>query len=182
MNSASVGANVCRRVSETVFNRRSFSEFMDELIGYCRSNPVPNLCIVLDNCRIHQDLDLREQLGTIDGILKFLPPDSPMFNPPEAVSADPKRSVRTSLSTTMRADVLSIHNSPWGENARARRRLFVRTLAIAFQSIRLEQVDSHSARAVSFRTSALRRLALSQAGKPTLANPTSINLTMFVTA
>jgi hypothetical protein len=58
----------------------SFSEFMDELIGYYRSNPVPNVCIVLDNCRIHEDLDLSEQLGTIDGILKFLPPDSPMFN------------------------------------------------------------------------------------------------------
>jgi hypothetical protein len=118
------------QVSETVFDRRSFSEFMDELLGYYRSNPVPNLCIVLDNCKIHQILDLSEQLGTIDGILEFLRPDSPMFNPIQEVSADLKRSLRTSLSTTMRADVLGIHDSPSGVSPKVA--LFVRTLHIAF--------------------------------------------------
>jgi hypothetical protein len=38
---------------------------MDELIEYYRSNPVPNLCIVLEIFRIRQDLDLGEQLGRL---------------------------------------------------------------------------------------------------------------------
>jgi hypothetical protein len=83
-----------------------------------------------------------------------------MFNPIEEVYTDLKRSVRTPLSTTMHEDVLSIHNSSSGENAGARRGLFICTLDIAFQSISLERADNHSPRAVSFTTSALRRVAL----------------------
>jgi hypothetical protein len=64
-----------------------------------------------------------------------------MFNPIGKVFADLKRSIRTSLSTTMRAEVLGIHNLPWEEKVGARRRLFTRALDIAFQSISLEQVE-----------------------------------------
>jgi hypothetical protein len=150
---------VCRGVSETPFNGRSFSEFMNELIGYGRSNPVLNLCIFLDNCRIHEDLSLGEQLGVIGGILKVLPPSSLMLNPIAEVFADLKRPIRLFLSTTIRAEVLGIHNLPWGEKAGGSRWLLARTLDIAFQRIILEQVDSHYAHAFSSTTSALRRVA-----------------------
>jgi hypothetical protein len=69
-----------------------------------------------------------------------------------------KCSIRTSLLTTMRAEVLGIHNSPWGGNTGARRQLFARALNIAFQNIILEQVDSHYPYGLSFRTSAFRQV------------------------
>jgi hypothetical protein len=136
---------VCHRVSETDFNRRSFNAFMEELIGHDISNPAPNLWIILANCRIHQDLDLGDQLETTGRILRFLPPENPMFNPIEEVFADLKHSIRTSLSTMMCAEVLDIHDLPWGEKAGARRQLLSRALDIAFQRIGVDQVANHYA-------------------------------------
>jgi hypothetical protein len=123
---ASVGAAiqravgiVCHRVSETVLNRRSF-------------NPVSNLCIILDNCRIHQDLDLGDKSAS-----------RLMFNLIEEVFADLKRSIPTSFSTTMHAEVLGIQTLPWGEKAGARRQLLSRVLHLAFQGSNGDQADNH---------------------------------------
>jgi hypothetical protein len=112
---------VCHRVSETAFHRRSFNEFMEELIGPDISHRIPHFCHILDNWRNHQDLDLGDPLEITGGILTFLPPENSMFNPIEEVFADLKRSIQTSLSTMMHVEVLRTQNLPWGEKAGGRR-------------------------------------------------------------
>lgn len=116
---------------------------MEEVIAELQANPAPSACLVMDNCQVHDRIQLPLRLGEVGFNFKFLPPYSPMLNPIEEVIGDVKREIRKLLSVDLLQEVLSIQSLPWGEKTAARRKLLHKALERAINSITPEMVDRH---------------------------------------
>jgi hypothetical protein len=148
---------VAHAVRAGPFDAESFLEFARQLIVHYQMHPVPNVCLVMDNCRIHRADELRDVVEVAGFLLEFLPPDSPMMNPIEEVIGNVKREIRRLLSTTLLARVLEIQALRWGEKAPAPRTLLWTALAQAIGFITIAQVDAHFVHSYSFLPQALNR-------------------------
>lgn len=44
---------ICNRAQDDAFTTETFNDFIDQLVAYFRASPEPDVCFVMDNCRIH---------------------------------------------------------------------------------------------------------------------------------
>jgi transposase len=128
---------------EKAFTAATFSDFIAELLASLQFSGETGVCIVMDNCKIHDRDDLPDRIEQADFTMKFLPPYSPMLNPIEEVIGDVKREIKTLLSVNFIADALRIQSLPWGQKTAARRELLLRALGEAIGKIGAATVDQH---------------------------------------
>jgi hypothetical protein len=135
---------VAYEVPDGAFDAESFLEFVRRLTFCYQAHPVPNVYLMMANCRTHHSDELREAIETAGFLLEFLPPYGSMQNPMEEVIADIKREIRRILSTALLARVLKIQALHWGEETIAPRALRRMVLAEAMRAITILQVNAHS--------------------------------------
>jgi hypothetical protein len=135
---------------QEAFNTESFAVFIQQLIAHYQADPSPNVCFIMDNCRIHHAIMIPQIIQSVGFLLKFLPPYSPMLNPIEEVIGDIKRTIKTLLSTTLMPRVMEIRSQPRGRKTALRRSLLKTALGEAMSAITIPQVDAHYAHSYSF--------------------------------
>jgi transposase len=146
---------ICYMAQDEAFTTETFNAFIEQLLAHFRANPEPDVCFVMDNCRIHDHGGLPRRLDDAGFLVKFLPPYSPMLNPIEEVIGDIKRGIRTLLSGELHGRALAIQSLRWGEKARARRDLLRTALDEAIARVTVHMVDQHFAHSYSFLTPAI---------------------------
>ena len=57
--------------------------FATHILPHVRSYPAPNSVVIIDNCRIHDEMELTAMVDSVGGKVYFLPPYSPDLNPIE---------------------------------------------------------------------------------------------------
>jgi transposase len=140
---------------EGSFDALRFEAFIQRLVAHYQQIQAQNICIVMDNCRIHRAPVLLPIIQGAGMSLQFLPPYSPMLNPIEEVIGDIKRDIRTLLSVALHGQVLAIQNLPRGQKAAARRNLLRQALQIAAAQVQAVRVDTHYAHTFAFIQPAL---------------------------
>ncbi|KAF7689077.1 hypothetical protein CDIK_2903, partial [Cucumispora dikerogammari] len=73
------------KIRNTAFNGESFKSSLIELNTVCLDKGILNPVFILDNCRIHHYLGLKETIESLNLTLLYLPPYSPFLNPIENV-------------------------------------------------------------------------------------------------
>jgi transposase len=143
---------ICYQAQDEPFTTETFNGFIDQIIAHFQANPEPGVCLVMDNCRIHDRQDLPRRLEEAGFLMKFLPPYSPMLNPIEEVIGDIKREIRTLLSGELHEQVLAIQSLHWGQKTHARREILRTSLDRTIREVTVQMVDQHFAHSYSFLT------------------------------
>ena len=100
---ASIMANkmgFCKVVSNSTVNANLFSEYLFDLCAHLKEVMfIPDVCIILDNARIHKKDDIEIIVSQFNYTFKFLSPYSYMLNPIENAFSKIKNCVRSRLRT-----------------------------------------------------------------------------------